>query len=198
MTKKKIATFGAAFVLVFTIGWLMGDSSAVNRIKRDISINLAQGNSSSPTTITPTKQAELKQVDYGQVVELGQFEFKVLGAENTKEAKTPTKSISTTTSTYEIVKLEVVNKRNAPADLQDFKFKLTDLDNKITYDINSDVSIDLSTTLKIMDKKPAVYLSDDMNPGLKNEFTAVFEVPSGGNYGLTTAYKNDGIMLKLK
>ena len=133
-----------------------------------------------------------------QVAELGQFEFKVLKVENTKEAKTLTKSISTTTNTYEIVKLEVVNKRNAPAQLQDFKVKLTDLDKKTAYDLNSDVSIDMSVTSKIYDKKPAVYLSDDMNPNLKNEFTGVFEVPTDANYALTITYNNDGMILKLK
>jgi len=32
MTKKKMALFGVAFVLVYTIGWFMGDSSAVGRV----------------------------------------------------------------------------------------------------------------------------------------------------------------------
>ena len=181
MTKKKIAAFGAAFVLVFTIGWLMGDSSAISRVNE---MSRTKGSLGTASLSSPvTAQPETKQIDLGQVAELGQFEFKVLKVENAKEAKTLTKSISTTTNTYEIVKLEVVNKRAAPAQLDGYDFKLIDLDKKITYNLNSDVSISMSSSLKSYDNKPAVYMYDDMNPGLKNEFTAVFEVPSGGNHG---------------
>lgn len=139
-----------------------------------------------------------KKVDFGQESELGQFGFKVLNSENTKEAKTPTKSISVTTNTYEIVRLEITNKRSAPAQLKDFTIKLMDMDKKITYDLNADATISMSSSLKIYDKKPAVYLYDDMNPNLKNEFTGVFEVPSDANYALVITYKNDGMILKLK
>jgi len=139
-----------------------------------------------------------RKVDFGQEGELGQFEFKALKAENAKEAKTDTKSIGVTTNTYEIVKLEVTNKRSAPAELMDFEIKLMDLDKKITYDLNSDVSISMNSSLKVYEKKPAVYLFDDMNPNLKNEFTAVFEVPADANYALIITYKNDGMSLKLK
>ena len=201
VTKKKILVFAVAFVIVYFIGWSVGNTSAINDMNKVIRGNGSSSPASAPATEpipSPTATPEIKQVELGQVAELGQFEFKVLKAENSKEVKTPTTSISTTTNTYEIVKIEVVNKRNAPADLQDFEFKLTDLDKKITYDINSDVSINLSSTLKIMDKKPAVYLSDSMNPNLKNEFTAVYEVPANANYALGVTYKEDAVTLKLK
>lgn len=198
MSKKKMFALGISFVLIFTVGWFMGDASAINRVNRNINKNISLSEAPAQTTVTPAKTPEIKQIDFGQVADLGQFEFKVLGAENVKEAKTTTKSISTTTNTYEIVKLEVVNKHDAPAQLNDFKFKLTDLDKKTTYDLNSDVSISLNTSLRIYDKKPAIYIFDDMNPNLKNEFTAVFEVPSESNYVLVIAYKNDAITLKVK
>lgn len=41
--------------------------------------------------------ADSKQIDYGQVGELGQFEFEGLSVESTKEVKTPTKNITGTT-----------------------------------------------------------------------------------------------------
>lgn len=139
-----------------------------------------------------------KQIDIGKASELGQFEFKVLKAENTKEAKTPTKSISVTTNTYEIIKLEVINKRSAPSHLQDFKLQLKDLDKNILYDMNSEVSGSLNISLKIYDKVPAVNMYDDMNPNLKNELSAVFEVPADGNYALVVSYQSKGLLLKLK
>lgn len=139
-----------------------------------------------------------KQVDFGKESELGQFGFKVLKVENTKEAKTPTKSISVTTNTYEIVKLEVTNKRSAPAELFDFKIELMDLDKKTVYNLNSEVSIDINSTLKAYDEKSAVYLFDDLNPNLKNNLTLVYEVPTNANYALIITYKEDGLSLKLK
>lgn len=200
MNKKKIVALGIAFIMVYTIGWLMGDASAVSRIKKNISGSLAQSESLFPPqdASAPVKEVEARSIDYGQVAELGQFEFKILGSESTKEAKTSSKSISTTTNLFEIVKLEVVNKRNAPAQLKDFKMRLLDTDTKTTYDLNSDVSISMSSALKSYDKKPAVYLYDDMNPSLNNEFTAVFEVPTDANYALQITYKKDVIMMKLK
>lgn len=139
-----------------------------------------------------------RQVVFGQEGDLGQFGFKVLKVENTKEAKTPTKSISVTTNTYEIVKLEVTNKRSAPAELQDYEIKLMDLDKKTVYNLNDDVSISINSSLEVYDKKPAVFLFNDMNPNLKYEFTGVFEIPADGNYALLITYKDDGMSLKLK
>ncbi|MHB8073197.1 hypothetical protein [Desulfosporosinus fructosivorans] len=139
-----------------------------------------------------------RQVDFGQEGDLGQFGFKVLTAENTKEAKTPSKSISVTSNTYEIVKVEVTNKRSAPAELGDFEIRLFDIGTKAIYNLNSKVTIDMAGSFEIYDKQPAVYLYDAMNPGLKNEFTTVFEVPTDANYALVVTYKNDGMMLKLK
>lgn len=57
---------------------------------------------------------------------------------------------------------------------------------------------DVSCSLKIANKKPAVYLYTEMNPNLKNEITLKFEVPAEANYALEITYKNDGVMLKLK
>ncbi|TGE34475.1 DUF4352 domain-containing protein [Desulfosporosinus sp. Sb-LF] len=199
MSKKKIFALGVAFVMVYAIGWSMGNTSAINNMDRVIP---GKGSPSSVSLSNPVGvpaiTQEIKQVDFGQVSELGQFDFKVLSLENTKEAKTPTKSISTTPNNYEIIKMEVVNKRNIPADLKDFKLKLLDQDKKISYDLNSDVSISMNSTLEIYDRKPAVFLFDDMNPNLKNEFTAVFEVPSNANYALIIIYKNDVLFFKLK
>jgi hypothetical protein len=52
MTKKTIAAFGVALVLVFTIGWFMGDSSAINRVQA----SLAKGSPnpvSAPAVVDP-------------------------------------------------------------------------------------------------------------------------------------------------
>lgn|GEM_PF-2582149 len=138
--------------------------------------------------------SDFQQIELGQVGELGQFEFKALIVANSKEAKTPTKSISGISITFKIVKFEVTNKGNAPASLRDFEFKLTDIDKNLTYDMNSDVS----SSLNMADKKPAVYLYADMNPNLMHEITLIYEVPSEANLALEITHNNDGVLLKLK
>lgn len=197
MGKKQIIIVAVVVVFSFIIGYIgyfVGDAAAVARVNKAIGQSLGD----APTTSTTSKPADLKQIDYGQSAELGQFDFKVESVEVTKEAKSETKSISTTNNTYVIVKLGVTNKRNAPAQLSGFDFKLTDLDKKTSFNINSDVSIELSSSLAIYDKKPAVYMYDDINPNMANEISLVYEVPSDANYGLAIMYKTDGMIMKLK
>ena len=138
--------------------------------------------------------SDAQMIEHGQVGELGQFNFKGLTVESTKEATTPAKTISDTTRTFETVKLGVTNKKNAPAQLRDFEFKLTDLDKKIAYDLNSDVS----SCLNLDVQKPPVYLYSDLSPNLESELTLTFEVPAEANYALGITYKNDGVLLKFK
>jgi len=88
---------GALIVISFVIGMFAGNTMTVNDLNRSIDKKVS---SSAPTSaqVSPTipAPAEAKQTEYGQVSEMGQFDFKVLNVENSKEAKTPTKSISTT------------------------------------------------------------------------------------------------------
>lgn len=138
--------------------------------------------------------ADAQLIEHGQVGELGQFEFKGLTVKSAKDAPTPTKTISDTTNTLVTVKLRVTNKRKTLAQLRDYEFKLTDLDNKVSFDLNSDVS----RSLNLAAQKPAVYLYSDLSPDLESELTLIFEVPAEAKYALGIKYQNDGVMLKLK
>jgi len=138
--------------------------------------------------------ADAQLIEHGQLGKLGQFEFKGLTVESTKDAKMPAKTVSDTTSTFVTVKLGVTNKRKSLAQLRDFEFKLTDLDKKVVYGLNSDVS----SSLNLDAQKPAVYLYSNLSPNLESELTLIFEVPAEANYALGITYKNDSVMLKLK
>jgi len=138
--------------------------------------------------------ADAQLIEHGQLGKLGQFEFKGLTIESTKDATMPAKTVSDNTSTFVTVKLGVTNKRKSLAQLRDFEFKLTDLDKKIVYGLNSDVS----SSLNLDAQKPAVYLYSNLSPNLESELTLIFEVPAEANYALGITYKNDGVMLKLK
>ena len=157
----------------------------------------AMSNQVAPAVSPVVKPAE--QTNDGQVAELGQFGFKVLSAESSKEAKTTTKSISVTNNMYEIVKIEFTNERSAPAQIGDFEFKLLDKDKNSTYGMNSNVTIDMDSTMSIIEhQKQAAMLYDNVNPNLKKEFTMVFEVPNEANYALEIAYKKDSVTMNLK
>ena len=138
--------------------------------------------------------ADAQLIEHGQLGKLGQFEFKGLTIESTKDATMPAKTVSDTTSTFVTVKLGVTNKRKSLAQLRDFEFKLADLNKKVVYGLNSDVS----SSLNLDAQKPAVYLYSNLSPNLESELTLIFEVPAEANYALGITYKNDGVMLKLK
>ena len=138
--------------------------------------------------------ADAQLIEHGQVGKLGQFEFKGLTVESTKEGTIPSKTISETTSAFVTVKLGVTNKRKSLAHLRDFEFRLTDLDKKMIYDLNSDVS----SSLNLDAQKPPVYLYSDLAPDLESQLTLIFEVPAEANYALGITYKNDAVVIKLK
>lgn len=138
--------------------------------------------------------ADAQLIEQGQVGKLGQFEFKGFSVESTKEAPTPAKTVSDSTSRFATVKLGVTNKRKSLAQLRDFEFRLTDLDRKMIYDLNSDVS----SSLNIDAQNPPVYLYSDLAPNLESELTLIFEVHAEANYALEITYQNDRVLLKLK
>lgn len=194
-----------AVAIAFIFGFFIGDASAVNRIKKEISTNVSKSSSNQNTSQPPKQEKkELTLTDLGQEASLSQFAFKIVSVENSKEAKTPSKSIQTTNNNYVIVRLQYTNKRTAPAQIgEQFDFHLANTKTNATYNLNSDVTISMNSNLKIMDKQSQVYsIYDDVNPNLPAEIVLVFETTeqADNNFGIVLSSKtnkDDIVGLKL-
>ena len=172
------AIVGAVCLLV---GIFIGDSLAINRVKKNIS-NAVNVSSDTSTKKESTKKEQPKQepkiIDVGTVQKSGDWDIKVLESKESSEINTGNSGGSIkTTDKFIIVKLELKNMSNAKVEYSYDNFTLLH-SNKSSYESHMDSASKLNSDEKIYKKNNSfIGVYDDVNPGTTKNTYISFEVP---------------------
>ncbi|KEH84602.1 DUF4352 domain-containing protein [Clostridium novyi] len=202
MKKNRIITV-VLVIVAFIVGFFVGDNSAVNRInKLDNNKQLTQQTNSTPTESQENK-TKSKVCKKGEESSCGDFNLKILDANETTTVEAGNKSDNKTTNEKFIVcKVSIKNISKQPKQYKSTDFILGNMKDKAQYTINDAAFSAMSSA----NGKETIYNKNnnfvgvykDINPNTTKQTYLIFEVPkdfnisdgvliSGGS-GKTTAF----------
>ena len=202
MKKNRIITV-VLVIVAFIVGFFVGDNSAVNRInKLDNNKQLTQQTNSTPTESQENK-TKSKICKKGEESTCGDFNLKILDANETSTVEAGNKSDNKTTNEKFIVcKVSIKNISKQPKQYKSTDFILGNMKDKAQYTINDAAFSAMSSA----NGKETIYNKNnnfvgvykDINPNTTKQTYLIFEVPKdfnisdgvliSGGLGETTAF----------
>lgn len=192
MKKNRIITV-VLVIVAFIVGFFVGDNSAVNRInKLDNNKQLTQQTNSTPTESQENK-TKSKVCKKGEESSCGDFNLKILDANETTTVEAGNKSDNKTTNEKFIVcKVSIKNISKQPKQYKSTDFILGNMKDKAQYTINDAAFSAMSSA----NGKETIYNKNnnfvgvykDINPNTTKQTYLIFEVPKDFNI-------SDGVLI---
>jgi len=178
MSKKQTIITIIVVVLAFVIGFFVGDSSAINRVNKQIdSANTGETVDSENTTKEESKE-EIKSIQLNEEAQAGDLGIKVL---ESKESTTVSNEAgkSTPAGKFIIIKLELKNNGKEATEYDTHDFKLKNNDTLYEVDDNSfDALGNLNSQETIFNKNSKfIGVYNKFNAGITKNTYIVFDVP---------------------
>ncbi|KEH90623.1 DUF4352 domain-containing protein [Clostridium botulinum] len=193
MKKNRIITV-VLVIVAFIVGFFVGDNSAVNRInKLDNNKQLTQQTNSTPTTESQENKTKSKICKKGEESSCGDFNLKILDANETTTVEAGNKSDNKTTNEKFIVcKVSIKNISKQPKQYKSTDFILGNMKDKAQYTINDAAFSAMSSA----NGKETIYNKNnnfvgvykDINPNTTKQTYLIFEVPKDFNI-------SDGVLI---
>ena len=183
--KKRLIIEIICAIVIFGIGYLVGDSAAINRMNKASTKSSTQTTQTSSTSDASSTSEKDKQKIYkvGEEGISGNWSIKVLDAqEGTAIQSGDGSDNKTTQQKFIIIDLQMTNISQAAAQYSDNEFALVNTEDKKQYQINSDASLNANQAETIYKKNSNFFLGiDSLNPGVPKQTYLVFEVPQNFN-----------------
>lgn len=183
--KKRLIIEIICGILIFIVGFFVGDASAINRLKNSInseqSINTSKTIKDSAST-TETKNEEAKIYKLGEEGTSGNWNIKVLEVTETNTVIAGNSSDNVKTNDkFIVVKLELKNVSKTPVQYSANEFMLGNMKDKSQYTVNDTAFNAMQAT----NSKETIYNNNgnfvgvytDVNPNTSKKTYIVFEVP---------------------
>lgn len=182
--KKRLIIEIVCAIVIFGIGYLVGDSAAINRINKDMSTKsseqTAQTSNTSNTSSTSEKDKQ-KIYKVGEEGASGNWSIKVLDVQEatTIEGGSDNK---TTQQKFIVIKLQMTNKGQSAAQYSSSDFLLGDINTKAKYEMNMDAGQTANGKETIYNENGEFFgVYDNANPNMPKQTYIVFEVPKDFN-----------------
>ncbi|CAM3004816.1 DUF4352 domain-containing protein [Hathewaya histolytica] len=194
--KKRLIIEVVCGILIFAVGFLVGDNSAVNRVNKTISTTVENKQENSTKNATQQvsntkdnnqeKNNETKISKLGEEGKSGKWNMKVLEVKETNTVQGGNSSDNKTTKDkFIVVKLQIKNISKEPIQYSEREFMLGNMKDKAQYNIN-DIAFD---AMQSANSKESIYKKNsefigvykDVNPNTTKQTYLVFEVPKDMN-----------------
>lgn len=176
MKKKQIIITSLIAIITFIVGFFVGDSSAINRVNKQIGSNVASQQSKPVATNDKPKEAA-KEVKLTEPAAVGKVELKVLEAKES-DAISNKAGNSTPSGKFIIIKLELKNNGDQATEYNTRDFKLKK--DKTIYEVDDnafDALGHLNSQEKIYNEnKNFIGVYDKFNAGISKNTYIVFDV----------------------
>ena len=174
--KKRLIIEIVCGIIIFVVGYFVGDASAVKRVNETVDSKVSQEASMAQTASSRPKE---KMYKIGEEGASGNLVMKVLGVQETNTIEGGDSSqTKTTTQKYIVVKLQLTNKAQAAIQYSYDDFVLGDSKTKTQYKANTDAGAAANNKETIYkENNEFVGELDDINPNTPKQTYIVFHVP---------------------
>jgi len=178
--KKRLIIEIVCGIIIFVVGYFVGDASAVKRVNETVDSKVSQEASMAQTASSRPKE---KMYKIGEEGASGNLVMKVLGVQETNTIEGGDSSqTKTTTQKYIVVKLQLTNKAQAAIQYSYDDFVLGDSKTKTQYKANTDAGAAANNKETIYkENNEFVGELDDINPNTPKQTYIVFHVPKDFN-----------------
>jgi len=178
--KKRLIIEIVCGVIIFAVGYFVGDASAVKRVNETVDSKVSQEASMAQTASSRPKE---KMYKIGEEGASGNLVMKILGVQETNTVEGGDSSqTKTTDQKYIVVKLQLTNKSQAAIQYSDEDFVLGDSKTKTQYKANTDAGAAANNKETIYkENNEFVGENDDINPNTPKQTYIAFEVPKDFN-----------------
>ncbi|OAA94082.1 DUF4352 domain-containing protein [Clostridium coskatii] len=188
--KKRIIMEAVGAILIFIVGYFIGDATAINRVNKTINTKVSSQTSQKSTSqdnTEPKEEQKQKMYKLGEEGTSGNWSIKVLEAQEASTIQSGDGSDNKTTQQkFIIIKLQMTNISQAAVQYSDDEFALVNTKDKKQYEINGDDSLTANQVETIYRKNSNFFLGiDSLNPSTPKQTYLVFEVPK--NFDLQNA-----------
>lgn len=182
MNRKNIAIFSIGIIISFTIGYFVGDTTAINRTNSTINKNVT--NTLNSTSNSPSYfQNESKNYKFGEEGKSGNWNIKVL---DSQEATTiqggDNYNNKATKQKFIIIKLQMTDIDSTLHQYATNEFILRNAKNKKQYSASLEAMDAANQKETIYNKNSDFFgVYDDISPNTPKQTYVVFEVPKDFN-----------------
>lgn len=178
--KKRLIIEIVCGIIIFAVGYFVGDASAVKRVNETVDSKVSQEASMAQTASSRPKE---KMYKIGEGGASGNLVMKILGVQETNTVEGGDSSqAKTTTQKYIVVKLQLTNKAQAAIQYSYDDFVLGDSKTKTQYKANTDAGAAANNKETIYkENNEFVGELDGINPNTPKQTYIVFEVPKDFN-----------------
>lgn len=190
MNKKQIIITCVVAFIAFVAGYFIGDSSAINRVNKQISAKVSNEQSTSKDTKQQSndsnKKEDTKMYKFGEEGTSGNWNIKVLEVNETDTVQGGNSSDNKTTKEkFIVIKLQMKNIAKQPVQYSPKEFMLGNMKDKSQYNINDSAF----NAMGAANSKEKIYnnndghmgVYDDVNPNTSKQTYIVFEVSKDFN-----------------
>lgn len=181
MKKHIIITCIIAVAMLF-IGYIWGDTAAVNRFNKAVDANVSKNTSTANkkvSTTQNTKKDDAKIYKLGEEGQSGSWKIKVLDVKETNTIQSGDGSENKTTQQkFIVLNLQMTNVSQAATQYEDNEFVLGNTKSKKQYQVDGDASL-IATEVETNYKNNSNFFLaiDNLNPDTPKDTYLVFEVP---------------------
>jgi len=182
--KKRVIVEVIGAILIFIVGYFVGDTMAINRVNKTIDAKVSKETSQTSTSQSNTNSKEKQKIyKLGEEGTSGNWKIKIL---DTQEATTiqsgDGSDNKTTQQKFIVLKLQMTNISQAAVQYSDNEFTLINSKDKKQYQLNGDASLTATQVETIYKSNSNFFLAvDSINPNTPKETYVVFEVPKDFN-----------------
>ena len=178
--KKRLIIEIVCGVIIFAVGYFVGDASAVKRVNETVDSKVSQEASMAQTASSRPKE---KMYKIGEEGASGNLVMKILGVQETNTVEGGDSSqTKTTDQKYIVVKLQLTNKSQTAIQYSYDDFVLGDSKTKTQYKANTDAGAAANNKETIYkENNEFVGENDDINPNTPKQTYIAFEVPKDFN-----------------
>lgn len=183
--KKRLIIEVICGIFIFTVGYFIGDSSAIKRVNNQIDqkVTSQQNNSAEKKEDAQSTSKEDKIYKMGEEGASGNWNIKVLEVKEANTIQAGNSSDNKTTSEkFIIVKVQMKNISKQPAQYSPNEFALGNIKDKSQYNSNLDAIMTANQKETIYNRNGEfISIYTDVNPNTSKKTYIVFEVPKSMN-----------------
>lgn len=181
---KKIIVLSACAVLIFFVGYFVGDAEAISRVNASISGDTSSLASLTASSTSSTEGSE-KVTEYkkGETGQVGNWKINISDVQTGTEIKSDSGDTSdnkTSSQLFVMVKVQLENTASTPQSYSSDEFALGNLKNESVYALDMEAGEVLNDNKTNWENDSTYFgIYDNLNPNLPKYTYLVFEVPAG-------------------
>lgn len=195
--KKRVIIEVIGAILIFIVGYFVGDTTAINRVNKTINARVSNETSETSTSQSNTKAKEEQKIyKLGEEGQSGNWKIKILDVQEATTIQSGDGSDNKTTQQkFIVLKLQMTNISQAAVQYSDNEFALENMKDKKQYQLDGNASLTATQVETNYKNNSNFFLSiNSVNPNTPKDTYLVFEVPKDFNManGILIHGDNDG------